>query len=81
MPEPIVRAEAAVRPRGVWGVRNYHTALEQRALAGASMSGGYVAMVIAAASLATTGLLLDSAAAVSGRCELPPSWGRHAPFA
>ncbi|MGC8775472.1 MAG: hypothetical protein ACP5R6_09480 [Chlorobaculum sp.] len=32
---------------GVWGVRDYHTILEKRAIAGSAMSWGYVSMVVA----------------------------------
>jgi hypothetical protein len=32
----------------IWGVRNYHTTLEKRAIAGATMTGGYISMVVAA---------------------------------
>jgi len=56
----------------VWGVRNYHTTLERRALAGAAMTGGYLAMVVAASAMATAGLLLDSAAAVIGSMCVAP---------
>lgn len=57
---------------GIWGVRNYHTTLEQRARAGAQLTGGYFSMVIAAAVLATAGLLLNSPAVVIGSMCVAP---------
>lgn len=57
---------------GVWGVRNYYTTLERRAAAGAAVTPGYVAMAVAAAAMATAGLLLDSAAAVIGSMCVAP---------
>lgn len=57
---------------GVWGVRNYYTTLEQRALAGAVISPGYIAMTLAAAGMATAGLLLNSPAAVIGSMCIAP---------
>jgi uncharacterized hydrophobic protein (TIGR00271 family) len=57
---------------GVWGVRNYYTTLERRATAGAAITPGYVAMAVAAAVMATAGLLLDSAAAVIGSMCVAP---------
>jgi uncharacterized hydrophobic protein (TIGR00271 family) len=57
---------------GAWGVRNYHTTLEQRAIAGATITGGYIAMVVAATVMATAGLLLNSAAAVIGSMCVAP---------
>ena len=69
---PILREPDPGARVGVWGVRNYHTTLEKRARAGAEMTGGYVAMVIAAAGMATAGLLLDSAAAVIGSMCVAP---------
>ncbi len=70
--EAILRAEPAPRESGVWGVRNFHTTLRQRALAGAALTGGYLAMVLAAAVMATAGLLLDSAAVVIGSMCVAP---------
>jgi len=69
---PIIRDDVARRPTGVWGVRNYHSTLEQRAIAGATMTTGYVAMVVAAAAMATAGLLLNSAAVVIGSMCVAP---------
>lgn len=57
---------------GVWGVRNYYTTLERRAVAGATITSAYLAMVVAAAAIATAGLLLDSAAAVIGSMCVAP---------
>ncbi len=57
---------------GVWGVRNYYTTLERRAAAGAAITPGYVAMAVAAAAMATAGLLLDSAAVVIGSMCVAP---------
>ncbi len=71
--EPILRDESFPgRGNGVWGVPNYHTILEQRAISGATMTGGYLAMVVVAAVMATAGLLLDSAAAVIGAMCVAP---------
>lgn len=60
-----------LRP-GIWGIRNYYTTLEQRAIAGAVISPGYIAMTIAAAGLATAGLLLNSPAAIIGSMCVAP---------
>jgi uncharacterized hydrophobic protein (TIGR00271 family) len=57
---------------GVWGVKNYYTTLEQRAKAGSEITLGYVSMVLAAAVLATAGLLLNSSAAVIGSMCVAP---------
>jgi len=70
--EEILRQETAQRSAGVWGVRNYHTTLEKRATAGAALTGGYLAMTVAAAAMATAGLLLNSAAAVIGSMCIAP---------
>jgi uncharacterized hydrophobic protein (TIGR00271 family) len=70
--EPVLRDGTPIPSAGVWGVRNYHTTLEQRALAGAAMTGGYLAMVIASAAMATGGLLLNSAAVVIGAMCVAP---------
>jgi uncharacterized hydrophobic protein (TIGR00271 family) len=71
--EPILR-DGAPPPGtgGVWGVRNYHSTLEHRALAGAEMTSGYLAMVVVASTMATAGLLLDSSAAVIGSMCVAP---------
>ncbi|HMR07461.1 MAG TPA: DUF389 domain-containing protein [Polyangiaceae bacterium] len=69
--EPILRGTVP-RGAGVWGVRNYHTILEQRAIAGSVMTGGYLAMVVASAAMATAGLLLNSAAVVIGSMCVAP---------
>lgn len=60
-----------LRP-GIWGIRNYYTTLEQRAIAGAVISPGYIAMTMAAAGLATAGLLLNSPAAIIGSMCVAP---------
>ncbi|MEZ5351113.1 MAG: DUF389 domain-containing protein [Bryobacteraceae bacterium] len=70
--DPVLRNLTTVENTGVWGVRNYHTTLEQRAIAGATMTNGYLAMVVAAAVMATAGLLLNSAAAVVGSMCVAP---------
>lgn len=70
-PTPIHLAREPSR-RGVWGARNYYTTLERRAVAGAAITPGYVAMAAAAATMATAGLLLDSAAAVVGSMCVAP---------
>jgi len=72
-PTGILRDAVPVLPKGrVWGVRDYHTTLEQRAIAGAAMSWGYVSMTLAAAVMATAGLLLNSPAAVIGSMCVAP---------
>ena len=60
-----------LRP-GIWGIRNYYTTLEERAIVGAVISPGYIAMTIAAAGLATAGLLLNSPAAIIGSMCVAP---------
>ncbi len=72
--EPILRSPTARYDRsvGIWGVRNYHTTLEERARAGSEVTGGYLAMVIASAMMATAGLLLNSAAVVIGSMCVAP---------
>lgn len=60
-----------LRP-GIWGIRNYYTTLEQRALAGAVISPGYISMATAAAGLATAGLLLNSPAVIIGSMCVAP---------
>ncbi len=59
----------------VWGVRDYYTNLEQRAIAGAEITFGYVLMVIISAFLATGGLLLNSPAIVIGSMCVAPFLG------
>ncbi len=63
---------SAAHEFGFWGVRNYHTTLEKRAIAGATISGGYFSMVLAATVMATAGLLLNSSAAVIGAMCVAP---------
>lgn len=65
-------AMESARSRGIWAVRNYHTTLEQRAIAGGTFTAGYWAMVLAATVMATAGLLLDSVAAVIGAMCVAP---------
>lgn len=73
IPPDLLRDESPPsRTRGIWGVRNYHTILERRAIAGGTMASGYLAMVVAATVMATAGLLLDSAAAVIGSMCVAP---------
>ncbi|MEA5443321.1 DUF389 domain-containing protein [Cyanobium gracile] len=66
--ELLPREAESVSGIGAWGVRNYHTMLEQRAIAGSTRTGGYIAMVVAATEMATAGRLLNSAAGVIGAC-------------
>jgi uncharacterized hydrophobic protein (TIGR00271 family) len=62
----------AERRFGIWGVRDYYTLLEQMAREGAEITFGYVLMILAAALLATAGLLLDSPAVIIGSmCAAP----------
>jgi uncharacterized hydrophobic protein (TIGR00271 family) len=69
----ILKEGPSVLPKGgVWAVRDYHSILEQRAIAGAAMSAGYIYMVAAATVMATAGLLLDSPAAVIGAMCVAP---------
>jgi len=70
--ESILRSETAELAPGVWGVRNFHTTLERRSVAGATLSNGYLAMVVVAATMATAGLLLNSAAVVIGSMCVAP---------
>ena len=67
--------ESITHKLGIWGVRNYHSTLEKRAIAGARMSGGYIAMAIAATVMATAGLLLNSVAAIIGSMCVAPFIG------
>lgn len=72
-PTGVLRSDdSVVRGVGVWGIPNYHTTLERRAVAGGVISGGYLAMVVAATVMATAGLLLDSTAAVIGSMCVAP---------
>ena len=73
IPPGILRDAVPVLPKGrVWGVRDYHTTLEKRAIAGAIMSWGYLSMTVAATVMATAGLLLNSPAAVIGAMCVAP---------
>jgi uncharacterized hydrophobic protein (TIGR00271 family) len=60
---------------GVWEVRDYYTTLEQRARVGAEITFGYTLMVLASATLATGGLLLNSPAVVIGSMCVAPFLG------
>jgi len=60
---------------GVWEVRDYYTTLEQRAKAGVEITFGYILMVLAAAALATGGLLLNNPAVVIGSMCVAPFLG------
>lgn len=72
-PTGILRSDdSVVRGVGVWGIANYHTTLERRAVAGGAITSGYLAMVVAATVMATAGLLLNSAAAVIGSMCVAP---------
>ena len=72
-PTGILRDAVPVLPKGhVWGVRDYHTTLEQRAIAGAAMTWGYLSMAVASTVMATAGLLLNSPAAVIGAMCVAP---------
>jgi uncharacterized hydrophobic protein (TIGR00271 family) len=62
----------AKRRFGVWGVRDYYTLLEQMAREGAEITLGYVLMILAAALLATAGLLIDSPAVIIGAMCVAP---------
>ena len=69
----ILREAVPVFPKGhVWGVRDYHTTLEERAIAGAAMTWGYFSMTVASAVMATAGLLLNSPAVVIGAMCVAP---------
>jgi len=59
----------------IWEVENYFTSLEQRAKVGAQITFGYVLIALAAAVLATAGLLLDSTAVVIGAMCVAPFLG------
>ena len=72
-PTGILRSDdLVVQGVGIWGIPNYHTTLERRAVAGGAITGGYLAMVVAATVMATAGLLLNSAAAVIGSMCVAP---------
>ncbi len=73
--ELLPKENTAFRDVGAWGVRNYHTTLEQRAIAGATITGAYISMVIAATVMATAGLLLNSPAAIIGAMCVAPFMG------
>jgi uncharacterized hydrophobic protein (TIGR00271 family) len=62
----------AARRFGVWGVRDYYTLLEQMAKEGADFTFGYVLMILAAALLATAGLLLDNSTVIIGAMCVAP---------
>ncbi len=66
---------ASARRFGVWGVRDYYTLLEQMAREGAAFTFGYVLVILAAALLATTGLLLDNASIIIGAMCVAPFLG------
>ena len=69
----ILRNAVQVLPKGhVWGVRDYHTTLEQRAITGATISWGYVSMTVAATVIVTAGLLLNNVAAIIGAMCVAP---------
>jgi uncharacterized hydrophobic protein (TIGR00271 family) len=60
---------------GIWGVRDYYTLLEQMAQDGSEITSGYILMILAAALLATAGLLLNSPAAIIGAMCVAPFLG------
>jgi uncharacterized hydrophobic protein (TIGR00271 family) len=60
---------------GVWEVRNYYSTLETRASAGAEITLGYFMIALAAAILATAGLLLDNATVIIGSMCVAPFLG------
>jgi uncharacterized hydrophobic protein (TIGR00271 family) len=66
---------ASARRFGVWGVRDYYTILEQMAREGAEITFGYILVILAAALLATTGLLLDNASIIIGAMCIAPFLG------
>ena len=55
--------------------RNYHTRLLSRALAGATITPGYISMVVASTVMSTAGLLLNSPAVVIGSMCVAPFMG------
>ncbi len=60
---------------GVWEVRNYYSTLETRARAGSEITLGYFLMALAAAILATAGLLLDNVTVIIGSMCVAPFLG------
>ncbi len=60
---------------GIWGVRDYYALLEQMAKEGADITSGYILMILAAALLATAGLLINSSAAIIGAMCIAPFLG------
>jgi uncharacterized hydrophobic protein (TIGR00271 family) len=62
----------AQRRFGIWGVRDYYALLEQMAQEGAAITFGYVLMILAAALLATAGLLINSSAVIIGAMCIAP---------
>lgn len=60
---------------GVWEVRNYYSTLESRARAGAEITPGFFLMALAAAMLATAGLLLDNVTVIIGSMCVAPFLG------
>lgn len=72
-PTGLLRSDdSVVQGVGIWGIPNYHTTLERRAVAGGAITSGYLAMVVAATVMATAGLLLNSTAAVIGSMCVAP---------
>lgn len=67
-----LRWKWAQRRFGIWGVRDYYTLLEKMASEGAEITFGYVLMILAAALLATAGLLIDSPAVIIGAMCIAP---------
>ena len=70
-----LRWKWAKRRFGIWGVRNFYSLLEQMASEGARVTFGYFLMIWAAALLATSGLLLDSAVVIVGSMCVAPFLG------
>ena len=60
---------------GVWEVVNYYTRLEERARIGAQITFGYFLLVLAAATIATGGLLINSPAVIIGSMCVAPFLG------
>ena len=60
---------------GVWEVRNYYARLEERARIGAQITFGYFLLVLAAATIATGGLLINSPAVIIGSMCVAPFLG------
>lgn len=59
----------------VWGIRNFYSNLERVAKEGSKFSTGYFVLVVASATLATGGLLTNSAAAIVGSMCVAPFLG------